>query len=88
MPLLSKIKNKELNLVNYSLTSAHMLALTSVFEIDPLILEGITLVNCNIDDLSLTILLEGCDKLANFKEVSVTKGEVGLNSVQALKKLV
>ena len=88
MPLLSKIKNKELNLVNYSLTSAHMLALTSVFEIDPLILKGITLVNCNIDDLSLTILLEGCDKLANFKEVSVTKGEVGMNSVKALKKLV
>jgi hypothetical protein len=65
-----------------------MLALTSVFEIDPLILEGITFVNCNIDDLSLTILLEGCDKLANFKEISVTKGEVGLNSVKALKQLI
>ena len=57
LPIITKIKEKELILSDYRLELGHLIALKSAFEIDPNCLTKITLNNCGIDDVSFVALL-------------------------------
>ena len=60
LPLLAKIKNKELILNDYRLELAHYEALFAACATQPEILEKITLNNCGVDSLAMRLLIKLC----------------------------
>ena len=50
LPLLAKIKNYTLSLIDYRLEIGHFEALKAAFSIDPSLLKSVQLSNCGITD--------------------------------------
>lgn len=84
LPILAKIKNKELILNDYRLEIGHFLALKAAFKIDPECLNKVSLNNCGIDDNSFFSLLESCLELKNLNYLQLTKGDFGIKTVMLL----
>lgn len=69
LPILAKIKNKELILTDYRLEHGHFEALKAAFLIEPDIVNKITLNNCGVDDTNFNCLLDGCKYLTNIAHI-------------------
>ena len=88
LPILSKIKNKELVLTDYRLEQGHFDALGVSFKIQPEILNRITLINCGIDEASATSLFKAVKSLNKIEYIFICKTEFSYDTILQLKDLV
>ena len=87
MPVLGKIKNKELILTDYRLEVGHFKSLIRAFEVEPDLLEKVTLNNCGLQEESFTMLLRALQRLTCVRHLKVCRGDFGTQSVGELAEL-
>lgn len=70
LPLLDKVRGKTLCLQSYALSKGHCRALASACRLfDDHLINRILFDNCGIDDLELSIIIEACLILKDFKSI-------------------
>lgn len=70
LPLLDKVRGKTLCLQNYALSKGHCRALASACkQLDNTLMNRILFENCGIDDLEMSIIIEACITLKDFKSI-------------------
>ena len=88
LPVLGKIKNKELILTDYRLEIGHFKSLVRAFEIEPDMLEKVTLNNCGLQEESFTLLLSALLRLNCVRHLQVCKGDFATQSISELRELI
>lgn len=63
LPLITKIKEKEMTANDYPLQAGHFDALKIAVQLEPTMLKKITLINCGLDDTSIAALFKCCQEL-------------------------
>ncbi len=82
LPLMSKIKNKMLNLTNYGLSGAAIKAFSASIRKKDTFLSRIALENNGLHDEDFAVLLEGMGKLLDVKSIIYVKNEFLMKSVE------
>jgi Ran GTPase-activating protein (RanGAP) involved in mRNA processing and transport len=88
LPLLSRIKNKVLNLANYALTAGIAKSLGQSIKKNDQHFNKILMESNNMRDEDFAAVLEGLHKLQDIKSITYNKNEFGLKSAEALKIIV
>ena len=69
MPLLDKVRGKTLCLTDYTLDIGHCKALAFACSLFDKSINRVLFDNCGIDDKEFSAILQGLDKLSDFKSI-------------------
>ena len=88
LPLLAKVVNKQLSLMNYLLSQGHVKAFCKTFDFNKEFVNRFLFKNCGITDLHNEILLNSVEKLEQVTSLVYKQEEFGPKSVQAIRPLL
>lgn len=89
LPLINKVINKRLILVDYTLDSGHLHGLThAIFKTLNPVIEEILFDNCGIDDGELAILLTGLMELDLFEIFAYKNNHFMSGGLKAMKQIL
>lgn len=88
LPVLSYVHDKTLSLTNYTLSIEHCRALSTAFEYFSSFINRIYLDNCGIDDEEFAEMIQGIQKLKDFKKIIYKRNRLSYKSIKGLKQIV
>jgi hypothetical protein len=71
LPILSKIRDKKLVLMDYALNETSCKAFAHILKLDPNLLISLNLHNCGITDESMSKIINACRTQKNFRELTI-----------------
>lgn len=88
IPLLAKVVNRQLSLMNYKLSVGHVKALVKTFDFNKEFVSRFLFQNCGLTDNHIEVLLRGAEKLKHVSSLVFKREEFGHKSVKLIKPLV
>ena len=88
IPLLAKVVNKQLSLMNYQLSIGHLKAFGRTFDFNREFVNRFLFKNCGLTDQHIETLLEHCMKLKQVTSLVFKQEEFGNKALQAVKPLL
>lgn len=88
LPVLSYVHDKTLSLTNYNLSLQHCRALSTSFEFFQEFINRIHLDNCGVDDEEFAEMINGIEKLKDFKKIIYKRNRLSYKSIEGLKNIV
>lgn len=87
LPLLDKVRGKTLYLCDYTLDIGHCRALAYSCSLFDKSINRVSFDNCGIDDREFAAILQGLDKLSDFKSITYKRNIFDALSLEAIKPL-
>ena len=88
LPLLHKIKNKVLNLTNYSISPTVLKSFVSALKPQESIFSRVILENNGLNDNDMELLVSSLQLMNELKSIICIRNEFSLGSVKALAPLL
>ena len=88
LPLLDKVRGKTLCLYDYTLDIGHCKALAIACQLFDKSINRVLFDNCGIDDMEFSAILQGLDKLQDFKSIVYKRNIFDKLSLEAIKPLL